>query len=101
MVLFEVGFEGFPANIVEGNGSGLIFKVGALGDVVVEFFSHGLMQFVFHFVHVDLRVPDLDGLGDGDEPRCVSLYQLYMSSLELVLKTVLLNLSRTENIHFF
>ena len=53
-VLSEVGLQSLAADVVQRNDSGLIFEIGAFGDIVIEFGPHGLVQLVLHFVHVYL-----------------------------------------------
>ena len=64
----EVCSECLSADIIEGEDAGVILESGTLGEVRVEVVAHGLGQFVLHVVHVDLRVPDLDGLSDRVQP---------------------------------
>lgn len=64
----EVGPQRLPADIVEGEDAGVVLESGALGEVGVQVVAHGLGQLVLHVVHVDLGIPDLDGLGDRVQP---------------------------------
>jgi len=64
----EVRPQRLPADIVEGEDAGVVLESGALGKVRVQVVAHGLSQLVLHLVHVNLGIPDLDGLGNRVQP---------------------------------
>ena len=68
IVFAKVSLEGFAAYVVKRDGPRVVFDVGALVNVGAELGVNGFVEFLFHLVHVDLGVADLDGVIDRDEP---------------------------------
>ena len=73
----------------------MVFEICTFVDIVADFILQDFFHFFFHFVHVYLRVANFDGFCDGNQPI------MNQGLPGVVLNLVQLNLSLTENIHFF